>query len=75
MPRAIKGVLVECDASIRALIVRIDSERHDVVIQELDETHLLIDSTKVEFVKNELNRLLAKNTYNPLEEEELAAAN
>lgn len=73
MPRAIKGVLVECDASIRALIVKIDSERHDVVIQELDETHLLIDSNKVDFVKSELNRLLAKNTYNPMEEEELQA--
>ncbi|KAH3685789.1 hypothetical protein WICPIJ_003252 [Wickerhamomyces pijperi] len=71
MTRAIKGALVECDASIRALIVRIDSERHDVVIQELDETHLLIDSNKVDFVKAELNRLLSKNTYNPLDDEEI----
>jgi len=41
--------------------------------QELDETHLLIDQTKVDFIKAELNRLLAKNTYNPLDEEEAAA--
>lgn len=75
---------MECDPSIRALIVKIDSERHDIVIEvrttthcgdgtdnkELDETHLLIDRVTVEFVKHELNRLLAENTYNPLDEEE-----
>ncbi|ODQ60730.1 hypothetical protein WICANDRAFT_61295 [Wickerhamomyces anomalus NRRL Y-366-8] len=70
MPRAIKGVLVECDPSIRALIIKIDSDSHDIVIQELDDTHLLIDQKKVDFVKAELNRMLAKNTYNPLDDEE-----
>ena len=63
---------MQCDPSIRALIVNIDSDSHDIVIEELDDTHLLIDSSKVDFVKSELNRLLSANTYNPLEEEEAA---
>lgn len=69
MPSAIKGVMVQCDPSIKALILKIDSERHDIVIEELDETRLVIDQNKVQAVKNELNRLLSKNIYNPFDEQ------
>ena len=48
---ASKGVLVQCDL-IKAL-------NHSQA-QELDETHLLIQHDKVNFVKSELNRLLSK---------------
>ncbi|ODV86163.1 hypothetical protein CANARDRAFT_6656 [[Candida] arabinofermentans NRRL YB-2248] len=73
MARAVKGTLVQCDPSIKALIVRIDSDYRDIVIEELDDTHLLVDPSKIPFIKQELNRILAKNTYNPLDDE--AAAN
>lgn len=69
MPRAIRGVLVRCDPSIKALILKIDSSHHDIVIEELDETHLVIDQNKVEAVKSELNRLLSKNIYDPFDEQ------
>ncbi|KAL7663623.1 General transcription and DNA repair factor IIH subunit TFB5 [[Candida] zeylanoides] len=68
MPRAIRGVLVRCDPSIKALILKIDSARHDIVIEELDETHLVIDQNKVQAVKSELNRMLSKNIYDPFDE-------
>lgn len=61
---------MKCDSSIKALVLKIDSVSHDIVIQDLDETHLLVDPSKVDAVKAELNRILAENTYNPLEEEE-----
>ncbi|KAK5958998.1 TFIIH complex subunit TFB5 PWA37_003675 [Arxiozyma heterogenica] len=70
MARARRGILLQCDPSIKALIVQIDFERHDIILEELDDTHLLVDPSKVEFVKSELNRLLSKNIYNPMEEEE-----
>lgn len=70
MARARRGILLQCDPSIKALIVQIDSERHDIILEELDDTHLLVDPSKVEFIKSELNRLLSKNIYNPMEEEE-----
>ncbi|SCV03914.1 LAMI_0H11958g1_1 [Lachancea mirantina] len=70
MPRARKGALIQCDASIKALILQIDMNRNDVILEELDETHLLIDPTKVEFIKAELNRLLSQNIYDALDEEE-----
>lgn len=68
MARAIKGSLVECDPSIRALILKIDADYRDIVIEELDDTHLLVDPSKIPFVKKELNRILSQNMYNPDEE-------
>ncbi|CDO95367.1 unnamed protein product [Kluyveromyces dobzhanskii CBS 2104] len=72
MPRARKGALVQCDPSIRALILRLDADRNDIIYEELDDTHLLVDPSKVEFIKFELNRMLSENIYNPLDEEENA---
>ncbi|EGW32400.1 RNA polymerase II transcription factor B subunit 5 [Spathaspora passalidarum NRRL Y-27907] len=66
---ASKGVLVQCDPSIRALILQIDAESPGIVLEELDDTHLLIQHDKVQIVKNELNKLLSKNIYNPFDEE------
>lgn len=59
------GTLIECDPSIRALILTIDQRNDDIIIEELDETHLFIDSSKVEYVKQELAKLLDENTFNP----------
>lgn len=70
MARARRGVLLQCDPSIKALIVQIDTKRTDIILEELDDTHLLVDPSKVEFIKAELNRLLSKNIYNPMDEEE-----
>ncbi|AQZ12862.1 TFB5 (YDR079C-A) [Zygosaccharomyces parabailii] len=70
MPRARRGALIQCDPSIKALIIQIDSDKSDIILEELDDTHLLVDPAKVEFVKRELNRLLSKNIYNPMDEEE-----
>ncbi|QPG76009.1 TFIIH complex subunit tfb5 [Brettanomyces nanus] len=64
MARAIKGSLVECDPSIKALIVKIDSDYRDIVIEELDDTHLLVDPSKIPFIKRELSKLLSENMYN-----------
>ena len=71
MPRARKGTIVQCDPSIRALILEIDAKRHhDIILEELDDSHLLVDPAMIDYIKEELNRLLSKNIYNPMEEEE-----
>ena len=74
MARAIKGMLIECDPSIKSLVVRIDQDYRDIVIEELDDTHLLIDPSKLTFIKKELNRILADNVYNPFDDEDAQAA-
>ncbi|KAK9243007.1 TFIIH subunit TTDA/Tfb5 [Lipomyces tetrasporus] len=67
MPRAIKGVLVECDPSIKALILSIDSKSHNIVLADLDDEHLLIDVPMLEHVKRQLDSQLAENTFKPAE--------
>lgn len=70
MVTAVKGVLVLCDPSIRALILEIDNKSPGIVLEEMDDTHLLIKLDKIKIVKDELNNLLSKNIYNPFEEEQ-----
>lgn len=69
MLTASKGVLVQCDPSIRALILQIDSKTPGIVLEELDDTHLLIKQDQVKNVKEELNKLLSLNIYNPFEDD------
>lgn len=59
------------DPAIRALILNIDSQRHDIILEELDDTHLLIDTSKLDYLKSQLNQMLDQNTFDPTE----AAAN
>ncbi|KAK5120723.1 hypothetical protein LTR85_006081 [Meristemomyces frigidus] len=68
MPRAIAGVLVECDPSIKAILVKIDAEHHhDFIIQEIDDEHLLIQSDKHEALKQLLRDAL-KDTVREAED-------
>jgi len=64
MPRAIRGVLIECDRAIKAIIVHIDSENNDFIIEDLDETHLFIKENMVQELKKRLDDRL-KETYRP----------
>lgn len=70
MPSAVKGTLVECDPSIKALIVMLDSMSHDIILEELDDTHLFVDPHKVGYIREELNKRLNKTLYGTEEEEE-----
>lgn len=63
MPRAHKGVLVECDPSIKAIIVKIDAEHGNAFIQEdIDDEHVLIASGKHEQLKALLKEVRKRHT-------------
>lgn len=56
MVKAVRGVLVKCDASIKSMLVQIDSQnKNDFIIEELDEEHLLVKETKINELKSRLN--------------------
>ncbi|KAG9250464.1 putative RNA polymerase II transcription factor B subunit 5 [Emericellopsis cladophorae] len=61
MPRAIRGVLVECDPAIKSIIVNIDSDNHDYIIEELDEERVVIKENMVAALKAKLEERLAEN--------------
>ncbi|RDW62725.1 hypothetical protein BP5796_11027 [Coleophoma crateriformis] len=61
MPRAIRGVLVECDPSIKSIIVKIDSEDHAFIVEELDDQTLVVKENMLAILKMRLEDEL-KNT-------------
>ena len=40
MARARKGALIQCDPSIKALILQIDAKMSDIVLEAVSYTHL-----------------------------------
>jgi len=49
---------VRCDASIKAMLVDIDSKNNnEYIIEELDEEHILVKETKINELKGRLNNV------------------
>jgi TFIIH basal transcription factor complex TTD-A subunit len=51
------GVLVECDESIRAIILKIDAVNHDFIIEDLDDHNLVVKETKLPELKRQLEEV------------------
>ncbi|KAB8290745.1 hypothetical protein EYC80_008382 [Monilinia laxa] len=59
MPRAIRGVLVECDPSIKSIIVKIDSDSsHAYIVEDLDDETLVIKENMLGMLKTRLDDAL-----------------
>lgn len=57
------GVLVECDPSIKSIIVKIDSEEHAYVVEELDDQTLVIQENMLPLLKARLDDVSILNSY------------
>ncbi|KAK4113889.1 nucleotide excision repair, TFIIH, subunit [Canariomyces notabilis] len=66
MVRAIRGVLIECEPAIKSIIVHLDSANNDIIIEDLDEQHLVVKENMVHVLKQKLEDRL-KETYRPEE--------
>ncbi|KAL2113685.1 hypothetical protein VUR80DRAFT_2907 [Thermomyces stellatus] len=58
MPRAIRGVLIECDPAVKSIIVNIDSANHEYIIEDLDEQRCVVKETMVADLKQKLDEKL-----------------
>ncbi|KAJ5211390.1 hypothetical protein N7472_001529 [Penicillium cf. griseofulvum] len=57
MPRAVRGLLIECDPSIKSMILKYDEERHDYIVEDLDdENHLVIKESQLQNLKVRLDQ-------------------
>lgn len=46
------GVLIECDPSIKAIIVKIDSEQHNsIIVVDIDDSTLVIKDSMLKHLK------------------------
>ncbi|KAB8231141.1 hypothetical protein ETB97_008492 [Aspergillus alliaceus] len=70
MPRAVRGVLIECDPSVKAIILKYDEERHDYIVEDLDDDrHLVIKESQLQNLKIRLGRDLDEKVMQPDESE------
>jgi TFIIH basal transcription factor complex TTD-A subunit len=54
----IPGVLIECDPSIKSIIVNIDdNENHQYIIQDLDEERVVVMENMVTSLKDKLEKV------------------
>lgn len=52
---AVAGTLIACDSSIKTIILNIDSESgHSIVIEDLDDEHVMVNASKVDELKRKL---------------------
>lgn len=71
MPRAMAGVLVQCDPSIKAIVMRIDQQnQHSFVIEEIDDEHILVHAKKHDELKMRLRDTLKDTVREPEESSE-----
>lgn len=49
------------------MILQLDLKNRGIVLEELDNNHLMIKQDTVQYVKEELNRLLSQNIYDPID--------
>ncbi|KAL4736534.1 TFIIH subunit TTDA/Tfb5 [Aspergillus similis] len=70
MPRAVRGVLIECDPSVKAIILKYDEERHDYIVEDLDDDrHLVIKESQLQNLKMRLGRELDEKVMQPEEDD------
>ena len=50
-------MLVECDPSIKAIILKIDASHHDYIIEDLDDQALVIKESKLKELKQRLDHV------------------
>lgn len=53
------GVLIECDPSIKSIIVKIDSEDHAYIVEELDDQTLVVKENMLTSLKLRLDEVAA----------------
>ena len=51
------GVLVECDPSIKAIVLKIDQEKHDYIVEDLDDQTLVIKEAQLQRLKARLEEV------------------
>ncbi len=47
-------MLIECEPAIKSLIVHLDAATNDIIIEDLDESHLVVKENMVQVLKQKL---------------------
>ena len=63
--QATEGVLLACDAPMRAYIMHLDEQRgkDSFILKDLDDRHLLVKEDAVEMIQRKVEELQASNSF------------
>lgn len=62
MVKALKGTIVKCDPAMKQLLLFLNDEEK-FIIEDLDETHVLIDRSYVSKLKTRFKAALEENIF------------
>ena len=57
MVKAVKGVLVQCDPSIKAIILKADAEKNEYIVEDLDDQTLVVKENQLAALKAYLDNV------------------
>lgn len=56
-------MLIECEPAIKSIIVHLDRQHNDIIIEDLDESHLVVKENMVIILKQKLEEVSANNRH------------
>jgi|SaaInlStandDraft_7_1057024.scaffolds.fasta_scaffold769395_1 TFIIH basal transcription factor complex TTD-A subunit len=63
-PKVVAGTLLETDIPTKELILYLDQENdNNIIIEDIDDTHLFINSQYVDYCKERVAELLEQNIF------------
>ncbi|KAF9436216.1 General transcription factor IIH subunit 5 [Entomortierella beljakovae] len=62
MVKAVKGVVVECDTSVKQIILELNVKAQ-FILEDLDDTHVFVDASCVDQLRVDIDEILNENTY------------
>ncbi len=67
MPKIGKGIFITCEKTITMFIKKINEEHgKDIILQELDDTHIIINESKLTLVQDKVFEMQDENSFNPI---------
>ena len=57
MVKAVKGVLVQCDPSVKAIILKADAEKNEYIVEDLDDQTLVVKENQLANLKAYLDQV------------------
>jgi TFIIH basal transcription factor complex TTD-A subunit len=51
------GVLIECEPAIKAIIVMLDRANNNFIVEDLDDTHLVVQESMLALLKQQLDQV------------------
>lgn len=68
MVSAVPGTLVTCDVPVKQFLLWLhETKPEKFILFDLDESHLLVQSRAIDYIRKELNELYEENQYSVIQ--------